>query len=74
MPIIFDTKPDSGYDNLLPTRYHFPNTKPYRAVAESAIGDWVLFRKPRTSLKRCGSSNFGYGETSESLNGMASEC
>ncbi|PPQ35771.1 HNH endonuclease [Rhodoblastus acidophilus] len=45
MPIIFDAKPDSGYDDLLPRRYHFPNN--YLKVAEAAVGDWILFRKPR---------------------------
>lgn len=48
MPIIFDAKPDSGYDDLLPRRYHFPNN--YLKVAEAAIGDWILFRKPRRGV------------------------
>lgn len=45
MPIIFDARPDTGYDDLLPKRYHFPNN--YRALAAQAVGDWVIFRKPR---------------------------
>ncbi|MCC2102680.1 MAG: HNH endonuclease [Hyphomicrobiales bacterium] len=45
MPLVFDTKPDSGYDDHPSERYHFPNR--YLAIAASGIGDWIVYRKPR---------------------------
>jgi len=45
MPLVFDAKPDSGYDDYPGERYHFPNR--YLAAAQSGIGDWVIYRKPR---------------------------
>jgi putative restriction endonuclease len=45
MPLVFDAKPDSGYDDRPGDRYHFPNR--YLATARSGIGDWVVYRKPR---------------------------
>jgi len=48
MPIVFDAKPDSGYDDLLPFRYHFPSN--YRTIAEAGVGDWIVFRKPRRGV------------------------
>ena len=45
MPLVFDVKPDSGYDDYPGDRYHFPNR--YLAVAKGGIGDWVVYRKPR---------------------------
>ena len=42
---IFDTKSGSDYDDDIPTRYHFPNR--YRTVAQTLVGDWVIYRKPR---------------------------
>ena len=45
MPLVFDAKPDSGYDDRPGDRYHFPNR--YLAAAKSGIGDWVVYRKPR---------------------------
>ncbi len=54
MPIIFDAKPNSGYDDLLPRRYHFPNTSTYLQAAKEGIGDWVIFRKPRRGVGAAG--------------------
>lgn len=45
MPLVFDTKPDSGYDDRPSERYHFPNR--YLAIAHGGVGDWVVYRKPR---------------------------
>jgi putative restriction endonuclease len=45
MPLVFDAKPDSGYDDRPGDRYHFPNR--YLDAAQSGIGDWVVYRKPR---------------------------
>ena len=45
MPLVFDTKPGSGYDDHEGESYHFPNR--YLSTAQSGVGDWVLYRKPR---------------------------
>ena len=45
MPLVFDTKPGSGYDDHEGESYHFPNR--YLSTAQSRVGDWVLYRKPR---------------------------
>ncbi len=45
MPLVFDAKPDSGYDDHPGERYHFPNR--YLTAAQAGIGDWVVYRKPR---------------------------
>ncbi|MDE8761978.1 MULTISPECIES: HNH endonuclease [Rhizobium] len=42
---IFDTKRDSGYDDEIAFRYHFP--KPYRAVAETLVGGRIVYREPQ---------------------------
>ncbi|WP_034859481.1 HNH endonuclease [Sinorhizobium sojae] len=42
---IFDTKRDSGYDDEIAFRYHFP--KRYRPIAETLVGDRVIYREPR---------------------------
>lgn len=47
---IFDTKPDSGYDDEVTRRYHFPPQ--YRAVAERLIGDWIIYREPQRNRGR----------------------
>jgi hypothetical protein len=39
---IFDTKANSGYDDEITRRYHFPPQ--YRAVAERLVGDWIIYR------------------------------
>lgn len=45
MKVIFDTRPNSGYDDGA-TRYHFP-VRNYLPIAAAAVGDWVLYREPR---------------------------
>lgn len=45
MKAIFDTKPESAYDDDIATRYHFPAR--YLGVASRCVGDWVVFRRPR---------------------------
>jgi putative restriction endonuclease len=45
MPLVFDAKPDSGYDDHPGERYHFPNR--YLLTARGGVGDWVVYRKPR---------------------------
>jgi putative restriction endonuclease len=42
---IFDTKSNSGYDDEIMYRYHFPLQ--YRKVAEQLVGDWIVYREPR---------------------------
>jgi putative restriction endonuclease len=44
---VFDTKPDSGYDDEITHRYHFPARANYMNVARAAIGDWIVYREPR---------------------------
>ena len=47
MKAVFDTKPNSGYDDEILRRYHFPTQRNYLAAAEAAIGDWVIYREPQ---------------------------
>ena len=42
---IFDTKANSGYDDEITRRYHFPPQ--YRTVADKLVGDWVIYREPQ---------------------------
>jgi len=45
MKAVFDTRPGSGYDDEIQTRYHFPDR--YLDEARKAVGDWVVYRAPR---------------------------
>jgi putative restriction endonuclease len=47
---IFDTKPDSGYDDEITRRYHFP--RQYRDVAERLVGNWIVYREPQRNRGR----------------------
>ncbi len=47
MKAIFDTKSNSGYDDEIVSRYHFPARRNYLDVARAAIGDWVVYRSPQ---------------------------
>jgi putative restriction endonuclease len=47
MKAVFDVKPDSGYDDEITRRYHFPSKSNYLAAARAAIGDWVVYREPQ---------------------------
>ena len=49
---IFDTKADSGYDDDIIRRYHFPNR--YLPDAQRTIGDWIIYREPRRGHGREG--------------------
>jgi putative restriction endonuclease len=42
---IFDTKANSGYNDEIVRRYHFPPQ--YRTVAQQLIGDWIIYREPQ---------------------------
>src|SRR5260370_22248426 len=45
MKAVFDTRPGSGYDDEIQTRYHFPDR--YLDEARKALGDWIIYRAPR---------------------------
>lgn len=49
---VFDTRPGSGYDDLIAERYHFPDR--YLPIARQAIGDWIVYREPRRGGGRSG--------------------
>ena len=42
---ILDTKANSGYDDEIMRRYHFPPQ--YRSVAERLVGEWIIYREPQ---------------------------
>ena len=52
MRAIFDTRAESGYDDDIVQRYHFPNR--YLAAAQQAVGDWIVYREPRRAGGRAG--------------------
>ncbi|HEX9525284.1 MAG TPA: HNH endonuclease [Reyranella sp.] len=52
MKAIFDTRAESGYDDDIVRRYHFPNR--YLAAAQQAVGDWIIYREPRRAGGRSG--------------------
>lgn len=52
MKAVFDTKPNSGYDDEIVRRYHFPTQSNYLAAAEAAIGDWIVYREPQRNRGR----------------------
>ena len=45
MKAVFDTKPNSVYDDEITERYHFPRR--YAAIVAASAGDWVVLRRPR---------------------------
>ncbi len=47
MKAVFDTKPNSGYDDEIVRRYHFPTQSNYMAAAQAALGDWIVYREPQ---------------------------
>jgi putative restriction endonuclease len=47
---VFDTKPNSGYDDEITHRYHFPPQ--YRATAQKLVGNWILYREPQRNQGR----------------------
>lgn len=52
MKAIFDTRGESGYDDDIVERYHFPDR--YLSEARKAIGDWIIYREPRRGGGRSG--------------------
>ena len=49
---IFDTRPDSGYDDEIQSRYHFPDR--YLAEVQKTVGDWIVYRATRRGGGRIG--------------------
>lgn len=47
---VLDTKPNSGYDDEITHRYHFPPQ--YRPIAEALVGDWIVYREPQRNRGR----------------------
>lgn len=47
---VFDTKAESGYDDDIARRYHFP--RQYRTVAEPLAGSWIVYREPQRNAGR----------------------
>lgn len=43
---VFDSRAGSGYDDEIVGRYHFPPR--YRQAAEAMVGDWIVYREPKT--------------------------
>ena len=52
MKAVFDTRPDTGYDDEIVRRYHFPNR--YLPAAEQCVGDWIVYRETRRGSGRPG--------------------
>jgi putative restriction endonuclease len=52
MKAVFDTKPNSGYDDEIIRRYHFPTQSNYVTAAEAAVGDWIVYREPQRNRGR----------------------
>jgi putative restriction endonuclease len=42
---VFDTKSNSGYDDEITHRYHFPSQ--YRSTAAELVGNWIVYREPQ---------------------------
>jgi putative restriction endonuclease len=47
---VFDTKPNSGYDDEITHRYHFPSQ--YRDTAQALVGNWIIYREPQRNNGR----------------------
>lgn len=47
---VFDTKANSGYDDEITQRYHFP--RQYRAIADALVGNWIIYREPQRNSGR----------------------
>lgn len=47
---VFDTKVESGYDDDITRRYHFPSH--YRAMADALVGSWIAYREPQRNAGR----------------------
>lgn len=42
---VLDTKPNSGYDDDITRRYHFP--RQYLPTATALVGEWIVYREPQ---------------------------
>ena len=49
---VFDTRPDTGYDDDIVRRYQFPNR--YLPAARECVGDWIVYRQTRRGSGRPG--------------------
>lgn len=49
---VFDTKPNSGYDDEIMRRYHFPVRSNYMDTALAVTGDWIVYREPQRNSGR----------------------
>ena len=49
---VFDTKSNSGYDDDIIRRYHFPARRNYLDVAEAVTNDWIVYREPQRNHGR----------------------
>ena len=45
MKAVFDTRADTGYDDKIAERYHFPDR--YLSEARKALNDWIVYRESR---------------------------
>jgi putative restriction endonuclease len=52
MKAVFDTKPNSGYDDEITGQYHFPARSNYMVGARGARGDWIVYREPQRNNGR----------------------
>ena len=52
MKAVFDTRPETSYDDDIVRRYHFPNR--YLAEARKSVGDWIVYREPQRGGGRRG--------------------
>lgn len=52
MKAVFDTRANSGYDDDICSRYHFPGI--YLDAARASLNDWVVYREPRRGGGRQG--------------------
>ena len=49
---VFNTRPDTEYDDVVVERYHFPNR--LLGEAQKCIGDWIVYYEPRRGGGRQG--------------------
>ena len=49
---VFDTRPETSYDDDIIRRYHFPNR--YLPEARKCVGDWIVYREPQRGGGRRG--------------------
>lgn len=49
---VFDTKPNSGYDDEITRRYHFPARRNYVDAAQAVVDDWIVYREPQRNSGR----------------------